>query len=197
MPASPGAASGIAVFDPDVAEQRGAAGEAVVLVREETTPEDFHGIVAARAIVTARGGMTSHAAVVAAAWANAPCVGCKELHVDEEHRRFSVNGTIVQEGDWMTVDGATGAVYSGALPTVPSEVMRVVTGSQRAADAPLYQAFASVLEWADAVRRLRVRANADTPRDAASRERSARRGSGSAAPSTCSSRATGSPPCAR
>ncbi len=166
LAASPGAASGIAVFDPDVAAQRAAGGEAVVLVRDETTPEDFHGIVAARAIITARGGMTSHAAVVARGMGKCAVVGCKDLHIDEGHRRFQVNGTTVQEGDWLTVDGATGAVYSGALPTVPSEVMRVVTGSQRAADAPLYQAFASVLEWADAVRRLRVRANADTPRDA-------------------------------
>ena len=138
----------------------------MVLVRDETTPEDFRGIVAARAIVTARGGMTSHAAVVARGMGKCAVVGCKDLHIDEGHRRFQVNGTIVQEGDWLTVDGASGTVYSGALPTVPSEVMRVVTGSQRAADAPLYQAFASVLEWADAVRRLRVRANADTPRDA-------------------------------
>ena len=128
LPASPGAASGVAVFDPDVAERRAGAGEAVVLVREETTPEDFHGIVAARAIVTARGGMTSHAAVVARGMGKCAVVGCQDLHVDAQHRRFTVNGTTVREGDWMTVDGATGAVYSGALPTVPSEVMRVVTG---------------------------------------------------------------------
>jgi pyruvate,orthophosphate dikinase len=166
LPASPGAASGVAVFDPDVAERRAGAGEAVVLVREETTPEDFHGIVAARAIVTARGGMTSHAAVVARGMGKCAVVGCQDLHVDAQHRRFTVNGTTVREGDWLTVDGATGAVYSGALPTVPSDVMRVVTGVLRPADAPLYESFARVLGWADGFRKLQVRANADTPRDA-------------------------------
>ena len=166
LPASPGAASGVAVFDPDVAERRASAGEAVVLVREETTPEDFHGIVAARAIVTARGGMTSHAAVVARGMGKCAVVGCQHLHVDAEHRRFSVDGTTVREGEWLTVDGAAGAVYSGALPTVPSDVMRVVTGVLRPSDAPLYEAFERVLGWADGFRRLQVRANADTPRDA-------------------------------
>jgi pyruvate, orthophosphate dikinase len=166
LAASPGAASGVAVFDPDVAARRAAEGEAVVLVRDEKTPEDFHGIVAARAVVTARGGMTSHAAVVARGMGKCAVVGCKELEIDEAHRRFQVNGTVVHEGEWLTVDGATGAVYTGALPTVPSEVMRVVTGALRPADAPLYQALARVLEWADGVRKLRVRANADTPRDA-------------------------------
>ena len=166
LPASPGAASGVAVFDPDVAERRTGAGEAVVLVREETTPEDFHGIVAALAIVTARGGMTSHAAVVARGMGKCAVVGCQDLQVDAEHRRFTVNGTTVREGDWLTVDGANGAVYSGALPTVPSDVMRVVTGAMRPADAPLYESFARVLDWADEFRTLHVRANADTPRDA-------------------------------
>ncbi len=166
LPASPGAASGVAVFDPDVAEQRARAGEAVVLVREETTPEDFHGIVAARAVITARGGMTSHAAVVARGMGKCAVVGCNELLVDEAHRRCQAGETIVQEGEWLTVDGATGTVYCGALPTVPSQVMRVITGTLAAADSPLYQAYARVLEWADGVRKLRVRANADTPRDA-------------------------------
>ena len=93
LPASPGAASGIAVFDPDVAEQRAAAGMRVILVRDETTPEDFHGIVAARAVLTARGGMTSHAAVVARGMGKCAVVGCKDMHVDLEHRSFTVNGT--------------------------------------------------------------------------------------------------------
>ena len=119
LPASPGAASGVAVFDPDVAERRASAGEAVVLVREETTPEDFHGIVAARAVVTARGGMTSHAAVVARGMGKCAVVGCKELQVDAEHRRFSVNGTTVREGEWMTVDGATGPSTAARCPPSP------------------------------------------------------------------------------
>ncbi len=166
LPASPGAASGVAVFDPDVAEQRAAKGDAVILVREETTPEDFHGMVAARAVLTTRGGMTSHAAVVARGMGKCAVVGCKDVDVDVEHRQFSVNGTIVNEGDWITVDGASGRVYWGDLPTVPSEVVRVTSGQLPEDGAPVYQAFSRVLSWADEARRLRVRANADTPKDA-------------------------------
>jgi pyruvate, orthophosphate dikinase len=166
LPASPGAASGIAVFDPDVAEQRASAGDDVVLVREETTPEDFHGIVAARAVVTARGGMTSHAAVVARGMGKCAVVGCKDMEVDAAHRRLRVGGTTIGEGEWLTVDGATGAVYAGELPTVPSEVVRVINGTLRPDQAPLYGAYSTVLGWADEIRTLKVRANADTPRDA-------------------------------
>ena len=166
LPASPGAASGLAVFDPDVAERRTAAGEHVILVRDETTPEDFHGIVAARAVVTARGGMTSHAAVVARGMGKCAVVGCKELEVSLEHRRFTTGGVTIVEGDWITVDGVTGNVYRGDLPTTPSEVVQVVRGTRPEASAPAYRAFARVLGWADEVRRLKVRANADTPHDA-------------------------------
>jgi pyruvate, orthophosphate dikinase len=166
LPASPGAAAGRAVFDPDAAERSNAAGEAVVLVREETTPEDFHGIVAARAVLTARGGMTSHAAVVARGMGKCAIVGCKDLHIDIERRTFQVNGTTVTEGDWITLDGATGRVFIGDLPTIPSEIVRVTSGALAAAKAPMYQSFSHVLSWADEVRHLRVRANADTPKDA-------------------------------
>ena len=166
LPASPGAASGLAVFDPDVAEQRAAQGDQVILVREETTPEDFHGIVAARAVLTARGGMTSHAAVVARGMGKCAVVGCTAIHVDVEHRRFSVGDTVISEGDWITVDGATGNVYRGDLPTTPSEVVQVIRGTRDEKSAPNYRAFARLLRWADEARHLRVRANADTPQDA-------------------------------
>jgi len=166
LPASPGAASGRAVFDPDTAEVRSHSGENVILVREETTPEDFHGIVAARAVLTARGGMTSHAAVVARGMGKCAIVGCKDIHVDADHRLFSVNGTQVLEGDWLTLDGATGRVFAGDLSTIPSEVVRVTSGALSPSQAPLYRSYADLLGWADEVRRLRVRANADTPRDA-------------------------------
>jgi pyruvate, orthophosphate dikinase len=166
LPASPGAASGRAVFDPDTAENRATAGESVILVRDETTPEDFHGIVAARAVLTARGGMTSHAAVVARGMGKCAIVGAKDIDVDLEHKSFRVNGTQIVEGDWLTLDGATGRVFAGDLSTIPSEVVRVTNGSMPASQAPLYQAYAELLGWADEVRRLRVRANADTPRDA-------------------------------
>ena len=198
LPASPGAASGVAVFDPDVAEQRAAAGEQVILVRDETTPEDFHGIVAARAVLTARGGMTSHAAVVARGMGKCAVVGCKDIHVDVEHRRFNVGDETVSEGDWITLDGATGKVYRGDLPTTPSEVVQVIRGTRERANG-------AVLSGVRAAARLgrrdappqgpRERRHARTTR--ASRAGSAPRESGCAAPSTCSSRATESPRCAR
>nr|MBP9106931.1 pyruvate, phosphate dikinase [Gemmatimonadaceae bacterium] len=166
LPASPGAASGIAVFDPDVAEQKAATGQSVILVRDETTPEDFHGIVAAKAVLTSRGGMTSHAAVVARGMGKCAVVGCKDVVVDVRNRQFTVDGHTVAEGDWITLDGGTGRVFHGDLPTIPSEVVRVTSGQMSAAAAPLYRAFSRLLDWADETRRLRVRANADTPRDA-------------------------------
>ncbi len=166
LPASPGAASGVAVFDPDEAEMRALRGEPVILVREETTPEDFHGMVAARAILTSRGGMTSHAAVVARGMGKCAIVGATDVVIPRGERRFTAGGVEVHEGDWLTLDGETGRVFTGDLPTLPSEVMRVVAGAQRAADAPVYRAFDELMGWADGIRRLRVRANADTPRDA-------------------------------
>ena len=166
LPASPGAESGVAVFDPDIAQQQAAAGKRVILVREETTPEDFHGIVAARAVVTARGGMTSHAAVVARGMGKCAVVGCKDIDVDVVHRRFTTSGSTIGEGEWITVDGATGRIYLGDLPTTPSEVVQVIRGTRDRRSAPTYQAFARLLGWADDVRRLGVRANADTPQDA-------------------------------
>jgi len=166
LPASPGAASGRAVFDPEVAERRAALGENVILVRDETTPEDFHGIVAARAVLTARGGMTSHAAVVARGMGKCAIVGAKDIDVDVEQRRFTVGGATVREGDWLTLDGSTGNVYAGDLPTIPSEVVRAISGTLRPEKAPVYQSYAQLLGWADEARTLKVRANADTPRDA-------------------------------
>jgi pyruvate, orthophosphate dikinase len=166
LPASPGAASGRAVFDPDVAEQRAAAGERVILVRDETTPEDFHGMVAARAILTTRGGMTSHAAVVARGMGKCAIVGAKDIDVDLEQRCFAVNGATVNEGDWITLDGATGRVFGGDLPTIPSEVVRVMSGAMRPSESSTFGSFARLLGWADEARTLRVRANADTPQDA-------------------------------
>jgi pyruvate,orthophosphate dikinase len=166
LPASPGAASGMAVFDPDVAEECAARGERVILVREETTPEDFHGIVAAQAVLTARGGMTSHAAVVARGMGKCAIVGCHELDVDTVRRCFTAGRVTIAERDWITLDGATGQVFAGELPTTPSEVMRAIEGTLAPDKAPVYRSYRALLEWADDARRLRVRANADTPADA-------------------------------
>src|SRR3954469_18566508 len=166
LPASPGAASGVAVFDADEAVRRASHGDAVILIREETTPEDFHGLVAARAVLTSRGGMTSHAAVVARGMGKCAVVGCKEMAVDHDHRRATMNGVTVNEGDWLTLDGATGKVFAGDLPTTPSEVVQVVRGTKSRQTAPAFQSFDQLMGWADEVRTLRVRANADTPHDA-------------------------------
>jgi pyruvate,orthophosphate dikinase len=166
-------------------------------VRDETTPEDFHGIVAAKAVLTSRGGMTSHAAVVARGMGKCAVVGCKDVVVDVRNRQFTVDGHTVAEGDWITLDGGTGRVFHGDLPTIPSEVVRVTSGQMSAAAAPLYRAFSRLLDWADETRRLRVRANADTPRDARVARGFGAEGSGSVAPSTCSSRATAFRRCAR
>ena len=152
LPASPGAASGGIVFDADTAEQRAKLGEMVVLVREETKPEDIHGFFAAQAILTSRGGKTSHAAVVARGMGK-PCVsGCEAIRIDVRERRAEVGGTVLREGDVVTIDGTTGNVYPGRIPTI---------------EAGFFPELATLLAWADDVARLRVLANADTPRDAA------------------------------
>ncbi len=151
LPASPGAASGAAIFDADQAEARARKGEAVILVRRETSPEDFHGMVLAKAILTARGGMTSHAAVVARGMGK-PCVaGAHEMEVHEAPAGFSVNGRKIAEGEWITVDGTSGRVFAGRTRLVPPE---------------LSGHFSRLMGWADGRRHLRVRVNADTPADA-------------------------------
>ena len=151
LPASPGAATGKVVFDSEEAERLGTAGEAVILVRDETSPEDIHGMHAARGIVTARGGMTSHAAVVARGMGR-PCVsGAGELSIDAKARTFTARGRTVRAGDVITIDGSKGEVLLGAVTMIEPEL----SGD-----------FSRLMEWADRVRRLRVRANAETPLDA-------------------------------
>ena len=151
LAASPGAAVGQAVFDADTAAERGHGKERVILVRKETTPDDIHGMDAAQGILTATGGMTSHAAVVARGMGK-PCVsGAGAVHVDEHARRMTVDGVTIKEGDWITLDGSTGRVFKGVVPTIDAEV----SGE-----------FAAFMAIADRHRRLGVRANADVPRDA-------------------------------
>ncbi|MCM8729445.1 pyruvate, phosphate dikinase [Hephaestia sp. GCM10023244] len=150
LPASPGAASGAAVFDSDTAERRANDGEAVILVRVETSPEDIHGMHAAKGILTARGGMTSHAAVVARGMGR-PCVsGAGTLSIDAKARVMRIGQREIKEGETITIDGATGEVMAGAVPTVQPEL---------AGD------FGTLMVWADKVRRLKIRANAETPAD--------------------------------
>ena len=150
LPASPGAASGAVVFDADAAEKKASDGVAVILVRTETSPDDIHGMHAAKGILTARGGMTSHAAVVARGMGR-PCVsGAGTLSIDAKAKIMRCGGREVKEGDLLTIDGTTGEVMIGAVATVQPEL----SGD-----------FATLMVWADEVRRLKVRANAETPED--------------------------------
>ena len=152
LPASPGAATGAVVFEADDAGDRAIKGEAVILVRQETSPEDIHGMHAARGILTSRGGMTSHAAVVARGMGR-PCVsGAGEIRIDFEGRAFSVGSTRIVEGEIITIDGSTGEVMRGDVPMIEP----VLSGD-----------FTALMGWADELRRLEVRANAETPNDAA------------------------------
>ena len=150
--ASPGAASGKIVFTAEEAKEWAARGEKVVLVRLETSPEDIEGMKAAQGILTVRGGMTSHAAVVARGMGKCCVSGCGEIKMDEENKKFELAGKTYHEGDWLSLDGSTGKIYDGAIPTV---------------DATIGGEFARVMAWADKYRRLGVRTNADTPHDAA------------------------------
>jgi len=149
--ASPGAASGKAIFDADEAERLGKLGQKVILVREETKPEDIHGFFAAQGILTSRGGKTSHAAVVARGMGKACVSGCEELHIDPKGREATIRNIHIKEGDFITIDGSRGEVYLGEVPTVDPEI----------SDDLL-----TLLSWADEIRTMGVRANADTPEDA-------------------------------
>jgi pyruvate,orthophosphate dikinase len=152
LPASPGAASGQVVFDADTAEKWANEGQRVILVRPETTPEDIHGIIAAEGVLTSRGGMTSHAAVVARGMGK-PCIcGCEELKIDLQRKELHIRDTVIRQGDRLSIDGGTGKVLLGEVPLI---------------DPELSKEFQTLLAWADEVRKLKVRANADNPHDAA------------------------------
>jgi pyruvate,orthophosphate dikinase len=148
LAASPGAASGRIVFDADRAESQAKLGEKVILVREETKPDDIHGFFASQGILTSRGGKTSHAAVVARSMGK-PCVsGCEAISIDNQAKEAVIGGAILREGDMITIDGTTGNVYQGAVPTTEPEFVEDLL---------------VLLEWADGISELEVRANADTP----------------------------------
>ena len=149
--ASPGAACGKIVFTADDAEAWKARGEKVVLVRLETSPEDITGMKASQGILTVRGGMTSHAAVVARGMGTCCVSGCSAINMDEDNKKFELAGKTYHEGDWISIDGSTGNIYDGQIPTV---------------DATIAGEFGRIMAWADKYRRLKVRTNADTPKDA-------------------------------
>jgi len=164
--AGPGAASGKVVFNAEDAVAVSAKGEQVILVRIETSPEDITGMNAAEGILTARGGMTSHAALVARQMGKVCVAGCGALNINYRDRKFTVEKSdiVVREGDYISIDGSTGEVILGELQTKPSEVVEVlIDKTLKASDAPNYQMFAQVMEWADKYRKLGIRTNADQP----------------------------------
>jgi len=166
LAASPGAATGQIVFTANEAVAWKNEGKKVILVREETSPDDIHGMSAAQGILTATGGMTSHAAVVGRQMGKPAVVGCGAIKVREEEKAFYVGQKKFIEGDWISIDGSTGEVLEGQIPTKPSEILQVVKGSMKPEESKLYQYFSKLLSWADRSRRLGVRANSDTPADA-------------------------------
>ena len=164
--ASPGGACGQIYFTAKEAEEAAAEGKDVLLVRVETSPEDIGGMAVSRGIVTCRGGMTSHAAVVARGM-GCPCVsGCGDIHVDEIKKTLEVGGVLLNEGDYMSIDGFTGAVYAQKIPVKPSEIMQVLEGTMRESESKLFQNYKKFMTYVDEIKTMGVRTNADTPADA-------------------------------
>ncbi len=167
LPAGPGAASGRIVFHAEDAQEWKKQGQRVVLCRVETSPEDIRGIEAAQGILTARGGMTSHAALVARQMGKVCVVGCEALNVDYAAREMHVKGSVLKEGDWISVDGSSGEVIHGELKTLPSEIARVlIDRTLGPKESRVYQQFSKLMKWADEIRKIGVRTNADQPRQA-------------------------------
>ena len=153
LPAGPGGASGKIVFTADDAETWNKNGEQVILLREETSPEDIHGMHAAEAILTAKGGMTSHAALVARGWGKCCVVGCSALHINGSKKTVQIGEKVLKEGDWITLNGTRGTIYEGKLDLIP-------------ANPNTHPEYLELMKWADSIRKLKIRTNADTPGDA-------------------------------
>ncbi len=163
LPASPGAASGQVVFSADQAVIWAEQGKKAVLVRKETVPDDIHGMEVAQGVLTATGGMTSHAAVVGRQMGKPSVVGAGGLNIDEKGKQFVVAGQTIREGEWVSFDGLSGEVKIGQVATKPSEILQVLDGKMPAEKSDIYQRFSRLLGWADKVRTLGIRANADLP----------------------------------
>ncbi len=164
--ASPGAASGKVVFSADEADKLGRKGEKIILVRLETSPEDIHGMAVAQGILTARGGMTSHAAVVARGMGKCCVAGCSAINVDYGRERITVGDIEVKKGDYISLDGTEGEVMLGEVPTIDSEILRIIRDKMKPEESPIYGYYSKLMSWVDKVKRLGVRTNADTPEDA-------------------------------
>src|SRR5262245_49978458 len=161
LPASPGAASGQVVFSADHAVEWAQQGKQVLLVRRETVPDDIHGMFVSQGILTATGGMTSHAAVVGRQMGKPSIVGAGQLEIDEPGKKFRVGGQTVKEGDYVSFDGLTGEVKIARVASKPSEILQVIQGSLAKKDSDIYQRFEKILGWSDQFRRIGIRANAD------------------------------------
>ena len=166
LAASPGAASGRVALDAQTAVELSKKGKRVILVTKETSPDDIHGMAAAHGLLTARGGRTSHAAVVGRQMGKVCVVGAEEIKVDMSKRVFSVDNKVINEGDYISIDGFEGKVYAGDIPVVASEVIQVMQGNMREIASERYQVFSTILKWADKFRTLNIRTNADIPADA-------------------------------
>ena len=166
LAASPGAASGRVALDAQTAVELSKKGKRVILVTKETSPDDIHGMAAAHGLLTARGGRTSHAAVVGRQMGKVCVVGAEEIKVDMSNRVFSVDNKLINEGDYISIDGFEGKVYAGDIPVVASEVIQVMQGNMREIASERYQVFSTILKWADKFRTLNIRTNADVPVDA-------------------------------
>ena len=166
LAASPGAASGQVALDAQTAVELSKQGKRVVLVTKETSPDDIHGMSAASGLLTARGGRTSHAAVVGRQMGKVCVVGAEEVRVDLASRTFSVADEVIHEGDFISIDGFEGKVYKGDIPVVASEVIQVMQGNMKEVSSERYLIFSTILKWADTFRRLKIRTNADVPSDA-------------------------------
>ena len=151
------------VFTADDAVEWTRQGKQVILVRKETVPDDIHGMHVAQGILTATGGMTSHAAVVGRQMGKPSIVGAGSLTISEKDKQFTVDGKVVKEGDYVSFDGLKGEIKLGKMASKPSEILQVVNGQLDAKKSDIYQRFSKILEWADKVRRLGIRANADLP----------------------------------
>lgn len=166
LAASPGAVSGAVALDADTAVRFSSQGRSTILVRKETSADDIKGMAASKGVLTARGGRTSHAAVVGRQMGKVCIVGAEDINIDEKNRRFQTGDAVVKEGDFISLDGFEGKVYSGHVPVIPSDIIQVVEGKLRAEESENYRIFSSILKWADDIRTIGVRTNADTPQDA-------------------------------
>jgi pyruvate,orthophosphate dikinase len=198
LPAGPGAATGKMYLNADRAAAAGAAGEKVLLVRNETSPEDLRGMIAAEGILTAKGGVSSHAALVARQMGKVCVCGAAAMQIDYAAKTMTVDGVTYKEGDFLSINGTAGEVYAGQIPTAASEIVQVlIEKSLDAKKSQTYQNFQKLMDWCGKVTRMAVRTNADTPEQTAHASRLAPLALDCAAPSTCSLKAIALTPCAK